>query len=55
MSKVISMLVNDTMLLPVPKRPAFFFGRTVSKSTSVEGKAEGDTVNNITMTQMEAR
>ncbi|KAF5774326.1 putative protein kinase RLK-Pelle-DLSV family [Helianthus annuus] len=55
MSEVIAMLINDTMLLPVPKRPAFFFGGTVSKSTSVEGKEEGDSVNNITITQMEAR
>ncbi|MFS7928326.1 putative protein kinase RLK-Pelle-DLSV family [Helianthus anomalus] len=55
MSEVIAMLINDTMLLPVPKRPAFFFGGTVSKSISVEGKAEGDSVNNITITQMEAR
>ncbi|KAI7742568.1 hypothetical protein M8C21_011602 [Ambrosia artemisiifolia] len=56
MSEVISMLNNDTMLLPVPKRPAFFFGNIASMSTLVEGKAEDDgTVNNITMTQMEAR
>ncbi|KAF5774407.1 putative protein kinase RLK-Pelle-DLSV family [Helianthus annuus] len=55
MSEVISMLNNDTLLLPVPKRPAFFFGRTVSMSTLVEGNAEGGSVNNITMTQMEAR
>ncbi|KAJ0716183.1 putative S-locus receptor kinase [Helianthus annuus] len=55
MSEVISMLNNDTLLLPVPKRPAFFFGRTVSMSTLVEGNAEGGSVNNITTTQMEAR
>ncbi|KAL8209961.1 hypothetical protein R6Q57_006693 [Mikania cordata] len=55
MSDVISMLGNDTMLLPVPKRPAFFFGRSVSNSTLVEEKTDGGSVNNITITQMEAR
>ncbi|XP_076945573.1 G-type lectin S-receptor-like serine/threonine-protein kinase CES101 isoform X2 [Bidens hawaiensis] len=55
MSEVISMLTNDTMLLHVPKRPAFFFGETVSKSTSAERKTNGDSVNNITITQIEAR
>ncbi|KAF5774419.1 putative protein kinase RLK-Pelle-DLSV family [Helianthus annuus] len=55
MSEVISMLLNDTMLFPVPKRPAFFFGRAISNSASVEQKADGASVNNITITQMEAR
>ncbi|KAK1417771.1 hypothetical protein QVD17_26905 [Tagetes erecta] len=55
MSDVIAMLVNDTMLLSVPKRPAFFFGRTVSKSTLDESKTGHDSINNITITQMEAR
>ncbi|GKB99373.1 G-type lectin S-receptor-like serine/threonine-protein kinase [Tanacetum coccineum] len=40
MSDVISMLINDTMLLPAPKRPAFFFGTTPSKSSSAETKSE---------------
>ncbi|MFS7928053.1 putative protein kinase RLK-Pelle-DLSV family [Helianthus anomalus] len=55
MSEVISMLINDTMLLPVPKRPAFFFGRTVSKSTLVGRKTEDGSVNNLTITQVEGR
>ncbi|KAI7748019.1 hypothetical protein M8C21_028523 [Ambrosia artemisiifolia] len=55
MSEVISMLNNDTMLLPIPKRPAFFFGNIMSKSPLVEGKTESGSVNNITLTQMEAR
>ncbi|MFS7928059.1 putative protein kinase RLK-Pelle-DLSV family [Helianthus anomalus] len=54
MSEVISMLTNDTLLLSVPKQPAFFFGRTVSKSALVEGKTEGSSVNNISITQTEA-
>ncbi|KAI3703559.1 hypothetical protein L1987_73716 [Smallanthus sonchifolius] len=55
MSEVISMFTNDTMLLPVPKRPAFFFGRAVSGSNLVDRKSEDGSVNNITITQMDAR
>ena len=55
MSDVISMLINDTMLLPTPKRPAFFFGTTPSKTTSVETKSENYSVNQITITEMRAR
>ncbi|KAF5774425.1 putative protein kinase RLK-Pelle-DLSV family [Helianthus annuus] len=40
MSEVVSMLINDSMLLPVPKRPIFFFGRTVSTSTLVTGTTD---------------
>ncbi|KAI3505456.1 hypothetical protein L1887_27587 [Cichorium endivia] len=55
MSEVISMLNNDTMSLPVPKQPAFFFGRSASKSTSSERKLDDNSVNNMTITVMEAR
>ncbi|KAI3690213.1 hypothetical protein L2E82_48189 [Cichorium intybus] len=55
MSDVISMLNNDSMSLPVPKQPAFFFGRSASKSTSTERKLEDYSVNNMTITVMEAR
>ncbi|GKE48562.1 G-type lectin S-receptor-like serine/threonine-protein kinase [Tanacetum coccineum] len=55
MSDVISMLINDTMLLPAPKRPAFFFGTTPSKSSSAETKSENYSVNQITITEMRAR
>ncbi|KAF5774510.1 putative protein kinase RLK-Pelle-DLSV family [Helianthus annuus] len=55
MSDVIFMLTNDTMQLPGPKRSAFFFGRTVSMSTSVERKSKDYSVNNMSVTVMEAR
>ncbi|CAH1427278.1 unnamed protein product [Lactuca virosa] len=55
MSDVISMLNNDTMSLPVPKQPTFFIGRSVLKSTSVERKLEDYSVNNMTITVMEAQ
>ncbi|KAJ0477857.1 putative protein kinase RLK-Pelle-DLSV family [Helianthus annuus] len=54
MSDVISMLTNDTMQLPAPKRSAFFFGRTVSMSTSVERKSKDYSLNNMSVTVMEA-
>ncbi|KAD6453715.1 hypothetical protein E3N88_08421 [Mikania micrantha] len=53
-SEVISMLANDTMLLPVPKQPGFFFGGTMSKSTFFERKPYGSSGNNSTVTQMES-
>ncbi|KAJ9537339.1 hypothetical protein OSB04_030072 [Centaurea solstitialis] len=55
MSDVISMLINDTMLLPTPKRPAFFTGTSETKSTSVEGKSHDCSINKMTITEMEAR
>ncbi|KAJ0716176.1 putative protein kinase RLK-Pelle-DLSV family [Helianthus annuus] len=54
MPDMILMLSNETMLLPVAKRPTFFFGRIVSKSTLVEGKTDCGSVNNV-ITKMEAR
>ncbi|CAH1427286.1 unnamed protein product [Lactuca virosa] len=55
MSDVISMLNNDTMSLPAPKQPAFLFGRTILKSTLAERKPQDCSLNNMTITSMEAR
>ncbi|KAL8209984.1 hypothetical protein R6Q57_006716 [Mikania cordata] len=55
MSDVISMLVNETMQLPVPKRSAFFFGGTASMSTSVEQKSKDCSINKMSITEMEPR
>ncbi|KVH91635.1 G-type lectin S-receptor-like serine/threonine-protein kinase CES101 [Cynara cardunculus var. scolymus] len=55
MSDVISMLINDTMSLPTPKRPAFFIGTGASRSTSTKRMSDDHSVNNITITEMEAR
>ncbi|KAJ9537337.1 hypothetical protein OSB04_030070 [Centaurea solstitialis] len=55
MSDVISMLINDTMLLPTPKRPAFFIGTSASMSTSVENQLDDCSINKMTITEMEAR
>ncbi|KAI3692202.1 hypothetical protein L6452_32013 [Arctium lappa] len=54
-SDMISMLLNDTMSLPTPKKPAFYTGVVESKSTSDETKAKDCSVNNMTVTVIEAR
>ena len=56
MSDVISMLSNETMVLPAPKQPAFFTGRNVpDTTTSIESKPKDCSVNNLTMTTIEAQ
>ncbi|XP_071741709.1 G-type lectin S-receptor-like serine/threonine-protein kinase CES101 [Rutidosis leptorrhynchoides] len=55
MSDVISMLINVTMSLPTPKRPAYFFNRSASTSGSHERKSKDYSINKITITEMEAR
>ncbi|KAI3828664.1 hypothetical protein L1987_02772 [Smallanthus sonchifolius] len=55
MSDVISMLTNDTIALPSPKRSAFFIGRTASTSASFERKSKDYSVNKMSVTEMEAR
>ena len=56
MSDVISMLSNETMVLPAPTQPAFFTGRNVAgTTTSIEGEPKDCSVNNLTMTKIEAR
>ncbi|CAH1453283.1 unnamed protein product [Lactuca virosa] len=59
-SDMISMLLNETMSLPTPNRPAFIITTRVeseskSKSTSDENKAKDCSVNNMTITVVEGR
>nr|XP_043628155.1 G-type lectin S-receptor-like serine/threonine-protein kinase At1g67520 [Erigeron canadensis] len=53
-SDMISMLLNDTMSLPTPNKPAFVIGKVESKSTS-ESNEKDCSVNNMTITVMEGR
>ncbi|GKC87731.1 G-type lectin S-receptor-like serine/threonine-protein kinase [Tanacetum coccineum] len=53
-SGMISMLLNDTMMLPTPNR-AFVIGRVDAKSTSGESKEKDCSVNNMTITVVEGR
>nr|GEX87362.1 G-type lectin S-receptor-like serine/threonine-protein kinase At1g67520 [Tanacetum cinerariifolium] len=54
-SDMISMLLNDTMLLPTPNKPAFVIGRVDAKSTSSESKEKDCSVNNMTISVVEGR
>ncbi|KAI7752524.1 hypothetical protein M8C21_015875, partial [Ambrosia artemisiifolia] len=54
-SDMISMLLNDTISLPTPKRPAFFNGTVESNSTREQSEPEHYSVNNMTITVMEGR
>ncbi|XP_023732620.1 G-type lectin S-receptor-like serine/threonine-protein kinase At1g67520 [Lactuca sativa] len=57
-SDMISMLLNDAILLPTPNRPAFIITTRMeseSKSTSDENKAKDCSVNNMTITVVEGR
>uniref|UniRef100_A0A0V0HLY0 non-specific serine/threonine protein kinase n=1 Tax=Solanum chacoense TaxID=4108 RepID=A0A0V0HLY0_SOLCH len=55
MSDVISMLGNESMPLPTPKQPAFFTGRNEAESNSSGIKAEQCSVNDCSITVIEAR
>ncbi|XP_071727436.1 G-type lectin S-receptor-like serine/threonine-protein kinase At1g67520 [Rutidosis leptorrhynchoides] len=54
-SDMISMLLNDTISLPTPNRPAFVIGQVESRSTSDESKERDCSVNKMTITVMEGR
>lgn len=54
-SDVLSMLSNETIPLPAPKRPAFFTGRSVLDPNSSESKSKECSVNDMSITVMEAR
>nr|GEW37804.1 G-type lectin S-receptor-like serine/threonine-protein kinase At1g67520 [Tanacetum cinerariifolium] len=55
MPGVVSMLNNDNVSLPSPKRSAFSFGGSGSSSTSVERNLEDYSINGVTITEMEVR
>ena len=54
-SDMISMLLNDTVPLPAPKKPAFFISRDESRLTTEESKPKHYSVNNMTITAMDGR
>ncbi|KAH7843712.1 hypothetical protein Vadar_019862 [Vaccinium darrowii] len=57
MSDVISMLSNETMVLPAPTRPTFFTGRNVLHTTTLgsERKPEDCSRNSLTISIMDPR
>ncbi|CAI9285032.1 unnamed protein product [Lactuca saligna] len=54
-SEMISMLLNESVSLPIPNRPTFLIGGGESKSTSYETKAEDFSVNNVTISDVGGR
>ncbi|KAJ9537851.1 hypothetical protein OSB04_030584 [Centaurea solstitialis] len=54
-SDMISMLLNDTTLLPTPKKPAFVIRREETRSTSGESGPKDYSINNVTITDMDGR
>lgn len=55
MSSVVLMLVSDTVTLPQPKPPGFYIERS-SKETHEHSPAQSSTsINEVTMTHLEAR
>nr|GEU76194.1 G-type lectin S-receptor-like serine/threonine-protein kinase At1g67520 [Tanacetum cinerariifolium] len=54
-SDMITMLLNDTIPLPAPNKPAFFINRFESRSTPKESNQKHHTANNLTITAMEGR
>lgn len=56
MSSVVLMLSSETATLPQPKQPGFCLGRNPVETTSSSSKQEEScTVNNVTVTMLEAR
>uniref|UniRef100_A0A6N2M2T6 Receptor-like serine/threonine-protein kinase n=1 Tax=Salix viminalis TaxID=40686 RepID=A0A6N2M2T6_SALVM len=55
MSDVISMIVNENVALPDPKQPAFVAGRNVAEQGSLMSSAGVPSVNNVTITAIDAR
>ena len=48
MSDVVSMLNNDTILLPAPKQPTFFINGNSEELEALEIKPENCSINGVT-------
>ncbi|XP_065851518.1 G-type lectin S-receptor-like serine/threonine-protein kinase CES101 isoform X2 [Euphorbia lathyris] len=55
MSDVLSMLTNQTSNIPKPKKPAYFLDRIEEEQQIGKYKSEEKSVNNVSITTMEAR
>ena len=54
-SDVVSMLTNETMLLPAPKQPAFFINVHSEEQEFSEIKIDNCSTNDVTISEVEAR
>ncbi|XP_031268735.1 cysteine-rich receptor-like protein kinase 10 [Pistacia vera] len=55
MPEVISMLTNETMLLPAPKQPTFYTNDTIEEPENPGKSVEDCYINNVTISVMDAR
>lgn len=55
MFDVVSMLTNETMLLPEPKQPAYFINVSPEEPEFVEPVPENCSINEVTISEMVAR
>nr|POF21775.1 g-type lectin s-receptor-like serine/threonine-protein kinase [Quercus suber] len=55
MLDVVSFLVNENLQLSPPKKPAFYINTVVKESEVSEIKPENCSINNVTISEMEAR
>ena len=55
MSDVVSMFTNEILQLSAPSQPAFFTGRSPLESGISRNKLENCSVNNASVSEMEAR
>ncbi|KAF7126280.1 hypothetical protein RHSIM_Rhsim11G0080900 [Rhododendron simsii] len=55
MSSVVSMLVSDTVTLPQPKQPGFYIERSSKETHEHTPTQSPPSINEVTMTQLEAR
>lgn len=55
MSDVISMLTNDNIALPLPKKPAFVSGSCVDEGDSSISEQEKCSVNGLSISAMDGR
>lgn len=55
MSNVVSMLTNESLARPIPKKSAFFIDVTTEEPEATENKSEACSVNKESITEIEAR
>ena len=55
MLDVVSFLVNENLQLSPPKKPAFYINTIEKESEVYEIKPENCSINNVTVSEMEAR
>ena len=55
MLDVVSFLANETIHLSTPKQPAFFINRITKESNVFENKSKIYSVNNVTISKLDAR